>query len=139
MKKVYKSKIGLELVIPLIIVFGAILFLAVTEEPNFVGFGILLLVMIFVIHMFMTTNYTIDGGSLKIKCGFFFNETIDIKTIKKISETNNALSLPATSLDRIEINYGKFDSVIISPKLKKEFIDEIIAINSSVEVKFKKK
>lgn len=139
MKKVYKSKIGLELVIPLIIVFGAILFLAVTEEPNFVGFGILLLVMIFVIHMFMTTNYTIDGGSLKIKCGFFFNETIDIKTIKKISETNNALSSPATSLDRIEINYGKFDSVIISPKLKKEFIDEIIAINSSVEVKFKKK
>ena len=139
MKKVYKSKIGLELVIPLIIVFGAILFLAVTEEPNFVGFGILLLVMIFVIHMFMTTNYTIDGGNLKIKCGFFFNETIDIKTIKKISETNNALSSPATSLDRIEINYGKFDSVIISPKLKKEFIDEIIAINSSVEVKFKKK
>lgn len=139
MKKVYKSKIGLELVIPLIIVFGAILFLAVTEEPNFVGFGILLLVMIFVIHMFMTTNYTIDGDSLKIKCGFFFNETIDIKTIKKISETNNALSSPATSLDRIEINYGKFDSVIISPKLKKEFIDEIIAINSSVEVKFKKK
>ena len=94
-------------------------------------------VILFVIHMFMTTVYTIDGDKLTIKCGFLYNKNIDIKTIKMISETNNALSSPATSLDRLEINYGKFDSVIISPKLKSEFINEIMRLNPNVEVKYK--
>ena len=58
---------------------------------------------------------------------------------KKITETNNALSSPATSLDRLEITYGKFDSVIISPKQKQEFINDITTLNPNVEVKFKNK
>jgi hypothetical protein len=87
----------------------------------------------------MTTNYTIENGKLTIKCGFFYNKTIDINTIKKIAETNNPLSSPGTSLDRLEIVYGKFDSIIISPKKKKEFISDIEKLNPSVEVKLKKK
>ena len=139
MKKVYKSKIGLELVVPLILIFGTVLFLTVTEKPSWIGISILLLVIVFVVYLFKTTNYTVEGNSLTIKCGFLFNKTIDISSIKKISETNNPLSSPATSLDRLEINYGKFDAVIISPKLKKEFIDEITSLNPNVEVKYKKK
>jgi hypothetical protein len=89
--------------------------------------------------MFLTTKYTIESDELTIKCGFLFNKTIDIKTIKKTTETNNPLSSPATSLDRLEINYGKFDTVIISPKKKKEFIENITTLNPNVEVKFKNK
>src|SRR5690606_21134800 len=139
MKKVYNSKIGLELVIPLVLIFGTILFLTVNEKPSWVGIVILLLVILFVVHMFLTTNYTIESDELTIKCGFLFNKTIDIKTIKKITCTNNPLSSPATSLDRLEINYGKFDSVIISTKKKKEFIENITILNPNVEVNFKKK
>lgn len=139
MTKVYKSKIGFELVIPLILVFGTVLFLTVSEKPSWLGVVILLPVILFVVHMFMTTYYTINGENLIVKCGFLFNKTIDINTIKKISETNNPLSSPATSIDRLEITYGKYDSVIISPKQKKEFIDNIILINPNIEVKFKKK
>ncbi len=139
MTKVYKSKIGLELVIPLILVFGTVLFLTVSEKPSWLGVAIILPVILFVVHMFATTNYTINGNSLIVKCGFLFNKTIDINTIKKISETNNPLSSPATSIDRLEITYGKYDSVIISPKQKQDFINDIITLNSNIEVRFKKK
>ncbi len=139
MKKVYNSKIGLELVIPLVLIFGTVLFLTLNEEPIWIGILILLPTILFVVHMFLTTKYTIESDELTIKCGFLFNKTIDIKTIKKITETNNPLSSPATSLDRLEINYGKFDTVIISPKKKKEFIENITTLNPNVEVKFKNK
>jgi membrane protein YdbS with pleckstrin-like domain len=137
MKKVYNSKIGLELVIPLVLILGTVLFLTLNEEPSWIGILILLPTILFVVHMFLTTNYTIESDELTIKCGFLYNKTIDIKTIKKITETNNPLSSPATSLDRLEINYGKFDTVLISPKKKKEFIENITTLNPNIEVKLK--
>lgn len=135
MKKIYKSKIGLELAIPLVLVFGTVLTLTISQDPSWIGIVILLPVILFVVHMFMTTEYTIDNDKLKVKCGFLYNKTIDIKSIRKITETNNPLSSPATSLDRLEINYGKFDSVLISPKQKSEFINEIKRLNPDIEVK----
>ena len=139
MKKIFKSKIGLELVIPLILVFGTVFAVTISQEPSWIGIIILLPVILFVVHIFMTTEYTIENDKLIIKCGFLYNKIIDIKTIKKIKETNNPLSSPATSLDRLEINYGKFDSIIISPKLKSEFINDIKRVNPNVEIKYKKK
>lgn len=139
MKKKYNSKIGLELVIPILLILGTVLFISVKEEPIWLGFVILIPVIIFIVHMFMTTYYTIENGKLTIKCGFLFNKTINIQTIKKITETNNPISSPATSLDRLEIVYGKFDSVIISPKKKEEFIADIKSLNPNVEVKLKKR
>ncbi len=139
MTKVYKSKIGLEIVIPLILVFGIVLFLTVSGKPSWIGVTILLPVILFVVHLFATTYYSIIENSLIVKCGFLYNKTIDINTIKKISETNNPISSPATSIDRLDITYGKYDSIIISPKQKQDFIDDILALNPNIEVKFKKK
>ena len=137
MIKRYKSKIGLELVIPLTLIFGTTLFLQLIVEQNLLAIAIVVLIIILIVHMFVTTHYTINGDILEIKCGFTFKETVDIKTIKSISETNTILSAPATSIDRIEIQYGKFDSVVISPKQKLEFINDIVAINPPVVVHFK--
>ncbi|MEM8521853.1 PH domain-containing protein [Flavobacterium sp. PL12] len=137
MIKRYKSKIGLELVIPLTLIFGTTLFLQLIVEQNLLAIAIVVLIIILIVHMFVTTHYTINGDILEIKCGFTFKETVDIKTIKSISETNTILSAPATSIDRIEIQYGKFDSVVISPKQKLEFINDIVAINPAVVVHFK--
>ncbi len=139
MKKIYSSKIGLELVIPLVLIFGTVLVLSLSEKPSWIGIAILLPVILFVFHMFLTTNYTIASDKLIIKGGLLFNKTIDIKTIKKITETNNLSGSPATSLDRLEIKYGKFDSIVISPKHKTEFINDIKRLNPNIEVKFKKK
>ncbi|WP_316819185.1 PH domain-containing protein [Pedobacter nyackensis] len=134
---VYKSKVGNELVIPLTLVFVVTLFMAIFNEPHWPGLAILLPVILFIVHMFSTTYYTVDGDVLKVKCGFLYNAEIDIKTIKKISETNNPISSPALSLDRLDITYNKYDNVIISPKDKAEFISALTALNPNIEVKLK--
>lgn len=136
--KTHYSKIGMELVVPLVLIFGTVLVLIINEKPNWIAIAILLPVILFVVHMFLTTKYTIEGDKLVIKCGFLYHKTIDINTIRRIAETNNLLSSPATSLDRLEILYGKFDSVLISPRRKAEFINDIKRINPGIEVKLTK-
>lgn len=87
----------------------------------------------------MSINYKIEKENLNVKCTFLVNENIEINTIRKITETYNPLSSPAASIDRIEIFYNKFDSVLISPKKKKEFIEDILKINPNIEVIYRKK
>ncbi len=138
-KKTYKSKIGLELLLPVVLVLGTVLLLSLAEEPAWAGVAILMPVILFVMHLFLTTCYTIEGDQLLIKSGFLFRKTVPIPSIRKIRETNNPLSAPATSLDRLEIVFGKYESVLISPKQKLEFIQHIQTINPAVEVRMKRR
>jgi hypothetical protein len=73
-----------------------------------------------------------------VKSSALVNIKIDIGVIRKIKETNNPLSSPALSLDRLWIDYGKGAAVMISPKDKEGFIRHILQINPSVEVKYRK-
>lgn len=132
--KVYNSKIGLEIAAPLNIVLGSILILILYGEANWIAIIIIILIILFIFHMFMTTFYIINGDILTINCGILYNKSIEIKSIKRIIETNNPISSPALSLDRIQINYGQYNSVIISPKHKEEFINQITNLNSNIIV-----
>jgi hypothetical protein len=85
--------------------------------------------------MFFQTVYTVENRELKIKMGFFSFRSININEIKKISKTNSILSSPAASFDRIEIEYGEFGSVIISPKRKLSFSRELVQLNPKIENK----
>jgi hypothetical protein len=95
---------------------------------------LMILIVAFVAHLFATTKYTVDNTTLIVKSGFFVNIKVDVLSIKEIAETNTWLSAPATSLDRLEITYNKYDSVIISPRNKAEFIADMLAINSQIKV-----
>lgn len=55
-------------------------------------------------------------------------------SIRKIEETRNPISAPAPSLNRLEIFYNRFDSIVISPKDKPEFIANLIKLNPEIEV-----
>lgn len=79
--------------------------------------------------MFSKIKYVLDGTILKV----WWIE-IDILSIKRIYKTNNPLSSPALSLGRIAVVYNKYDEVLISPKLKKEFVDELLKINPNIVV-----
>jgi hypothetical protein len=134
----FKSKIDLWLVIFLGIALGLPFFRALYSQAW--GLAILMfLVNAFVWHVFSNTFYSIENENLIIKSGFLVNIEIDIRNIKEISESNNILSSPALSLDRIEIGYNKFDTILISPKDKTRFIETILKINPEVEIKYKKK
>ncbi|WP_289665850.1 PH domain-containing protein [Flavobacterium panacagri] len=133
----FKSKIDLWLALLLIVIFGLAL-MQFAYDKNWIGFSFIFCVSSFIVHMFATTFYTIERDKLRIKCGFLIDFSIEIKNVKKISETFNVLSSPALSLDRLEILYGKYDTILISPKDKKRFIAAIKRINSEVEIVLKK-
>lgn len=66
--------------------------------------------------------------------------------MKKISKSSSIISSPAASFDRIEITYGKFDELIISPKHKLKFAADLQKINPNLintlkakDLSFKKK
>lgn len=129
----YKSKVGLEIVIPISVIVGGTGIL-MAYEKIWLGFAIILLVAVFIIHMFAKTYYQIDDRTLKIKCGFFYAQSININTIKEIKETNTPISSPATSLDRIIVRYNKFDNIIISPVDKESFINHLATINPNIKL-----
>ncbi len=97
------------------------------------------LVTLLVGHLFFTTYYIVEKNTLTVKSSVLINIKIDIATIRKITETNNPLSSPALSLDRLWIDYGKNGAVMISPEDKEGFIRQIMQINPSVEIKYRKK
>ncbi len=137
MKKVFKSGISVWLLSILLIVFSAITLLLILEHAPWYALLIIFLVVVFILQLFINTYYVIDGTLLKIRSGFLYSIDININTIKKMEESNSPLSSPAASFDRLEIIYNKFDSVLISPKEKKAFIDEMLRINPSIEVKYR--
>jgi hypothetical protein len=134
----YKSKLCLELIIPISSIFGYALFELIAEK-SWLGVLIMLLTISFILYTFLSINYKIEKENLNVKCTFVINENIEIKSIRKITETYNPLSSPAASIDRIEIFYNKFDSILISPKNKKDFIQDILKINPNIEVIYRKK
>lgn len=136
--KNYKSKLGLELIIPISLILGYALFELITEK-SWLGIFMMFLTISFISYIFLSINYKIEKENLNVKCTFIINENIEIKSIRKITETYNPLSSPAASIDRIEIFYNKFDSILISPKNKKDFIQNILNINPNIEVIYRKK
>ena len=140
MKQVFRSKVGLELLAPLVIIMTTVVVLLMMAGAY--SWSILIipvLTTVFIAHMFLTTYYTVEGDVLQVRCGFLMNMKISIATITRIKETSDPTSAPATSLDRLRIEYGKGKTVLISPKEKQAFIDCILSLNDEVEVKYKKR
>jgi len=88
-----------------------------------------------ILHMLYNTKYVIQGNQLKVFSGFIRFKPIDIQSIKKIEKTSNIISAPAASLDRIEVTYGRFDSLIISPRDKAGFAQALVEINPDITIK----
>lgn len=132
----YPSKISYGLVLFILtVLIGA--YIPMISSRIWSGLIINSLVLIFITHLFLNTFYIIDGESLIVKSSFLINKKIPIHTILTISETNNPISAPATSLDRLEIVYDHNMSIFISPKDKSGFIDHITRINPKIEVRYK--
>lgn len=135
-RKIYKSKIGFELAIPLAVILGVTLFLMLMHPVSWIGVFILVLIILFILHLFLTTYYTIDGPELFIRCGMLYHIKIPIPSIKKIEKTNSLPSAPATSIDRIAIYYDTNKMIVISPKDKQAFAADLKLLNPLIEINF---
>lgn len=135
--KRYKSKYDWWLV-AILVMSVAIIIWAV-----FYGFSwVLIICMIpsfaalwLVADCFFNAYYEIDGSILRIKFGALINTKIDIMTIKSILPRKTMLSSPAWSMDRLEIKYGKYGSIVISPSDKIGFLQDCLNLNPSIITK----
>src|SRR5690606_28845515 len=135
MRKMYKSKMSKGLIIILMLLFVFIGYQMIIEPMSF---WIILICLIFCMVFFyniFSLRYTIENKKLIVTTKVFYHKSIDIKSIRKIEETNTIISAPVNSFDRLEIIYNKFDSLIVSPKNKQQFIEDILAIHPEIEVK----
>lgn len=130
---IYRSKPGIQFILPVVIILAGFGFIVIYNKVWF-GLAIILILTALIIHMVLTTYYQIEDRVLKIKSGFLLNKTVAIGSIRKIMETKSPLSSAATSPDRLEIMYNKNDSIIISPKDRAGFINELKTINPGIEV-----
>lgn len=130
MEQIYTSKIDTWLALVLISAMMACLVAVVVPLrlgqtaaaaialPGFiVGAGLPLWLM-------MSTSYTLSDTTLFIKSGPF-KWTVPVEDISRVTPTSDPLSSPALSLDRLRIEYGPNKSVMISPKLKNEFLQDL--------------
>jgi len=79
---------------------------------------------LFVVWLFRSTDYTITASDLMVRSGPF-RWNVPLTDIHGIRPTRSFLSAPALSLDRIEVLYGKYGSVIISPEDRRGFLLEL--------------
>ena len=137
-EKVYKSKFGWGIFLFMAALFLIISWINYAPEQGLIGGAFLFVVSIVTLGLFaimsLSTKYTILATELHIKCLPFYNKRIAVDRIKKVKLSRNLISSPAPSLDRIEIFYDKFDSVVISPKDKIQFMEDLKLINPSIEL-----
>jgi hypothetical protein len=137
MTKKYPSKVSYGLLIFIFLVFYGPLIPDLINgdlSGKMIGLiGFISLIFAFVLHFFFGTYYIIENNKLKIKCGIFSYKPIEIDKIKEVSKTKNIISSPAPSFDRIEIKYGKFDEIIISPKDKLNFVNDLAIMNPNIK------
>lgn len=136
--KEFKSKVGYGILVPVLLLLAGFMLLPIIMEApieeTLTMVAIILPAMAFILHIFFKTTYRInDKNELLINCGFFYNSMVEISKIKSINRTRNPISAPAASMDRIALKYGKWDTVIISPKDKTGFVQELLKINPNIK------
>lgn len=85
------------------------------------GTALMTVCALFIGWIWLGTGYTFTYTGLEVKCGPF-KRIIPFEDINLIQHTRDASSGPALSLDRLEIQYARNKSVLISPSDKNLFL-----------------
>ena len=76
------------------------------------------------IWLALSTHYTLTDQALVVRSGPA-RWCIPLAEIKSIRPTRDPVSSPALSIDRLEIQYGAYKSLMISPREQAEFLREL--------------
>ena len=134
MKQVFKSAISWRLFAPILVFLFVLPFLTWRSTTEFIiCAAVSLLTVACILYLMRTTYYTLTPTQLEIRCGFWRTQ-VAIDQITKVTPTRNPLSAPAFSLDRLEIKYGKYDYVLISPADKTDFLLRLSQLNPAIQL-----
>ncbi len=136
--KEFKAKVSYGILIPaLAVLAGSVIWPILEGAPStaiITMCAIILPTALFVLHLFFNTTYRIsEDNRLQVRCGFVFREAIDIMKVTSVEKTKTPVASPAPSMDRIELRYGKYGSLIISPRDKKGLVRELLRINPDIQ------
>jgi|SRR5690625_432257 len=136
-----KKSISLGIIIwGSIVLFGLIYIFG--EEPfgfqtrtykSIIGLILYLIVVYLFLWLWFRTGYKITAGYIKIKSGPL-KYTVKIDDIRKLKLTKSFLAAPALSMDRIEIHYNKYNTVMVSAENKEDFIKQISTKNPTISI-----
>ncbi|MBJ8054785.1 PH domain-containing protein [Bacillus cereus] len=115
------------------IVLGACLAPIFAGREYFLLFFTIPLAILFSWSWF-STKYIVKEEIIMITSGPV-KKRIFIRDIKRISNTKNPIAAYALSFDRLEIVYGSYETEIISPKNKEQFINLVKSKNPHIEMK----
>lgn len=132
MPTVYRSKVDIWLFVVLAFAALAALYSAAQTMAAGTTGSILVAVLVAVVGvglplwLLLSTRYTLQATHLLAQSGPF-KWVVPLADIKSITPSNNPLSSPALSLDRLRIDYGKGRMLLISPRDKEQFLSDIEA------------
>jgi hypothetical protein len=81
--------------------------------------------VLLVAWMFFDTGYDVTLTGLRVRCGPI-RRAVPLDKISRICATRSIMSAPALSLDRLEVSYNRFDTVVISPADKRGFLAAVV-------------
>ncbi|TGD79608.1 PH domain-containing protein [Hymenobacter wooponensis] len=120
MNQVFTSKISWGIFAPLLSGLGFFLLLSFVQQ-RWGASLVVLAIAAFLVYLLVPTRYTLTSQELVIISGPI-HKRVPLTSITSIRPTRNPISSPALSLDRLEVRYGKFDLVLISPADKAGFL-----------------
>ena len=92
-----------------------------------------LLIIAFFIWLWFGSGYKIENGTIKIEHGPI-KDTIKIQDIKRISKKKSFLAAASLAIDRLELRYGRYGSVFVSPKKEYEFIRLLLSKSPEIQM-----
>ena len=128
---VYKSKIDLWLGLLLFIVMPCIAiiipgyeFFSGDQVAGYIGLGAAVFYGALLFGLVLPTQYEITEDTLIVRHGLV-RHTILLEDIQGVMPSRNLLSSPALSLDRLHVDRGTRLPLLISPKDKEGFLEDL--------------
>jgi membrane protein YdbS with pleckstrin-like domain len=118
--------LGVLLVISAAVSVAGVVIVGIEASPMLAVFlsPVMLLGAALPLWLLRATRYTIDSSDLHIRCGPFAWR-VPFHEIRSITPTRSPLSSPALSLDRLRIDFGRAGSIMVSPRDKERFLEEV--------------
>ena len=128
----YPSKVDwwLAPLLALPVLSSVVVLAAAAYSGRWDAFGIGIVVALFVAALYVgllfPIRYGLASDRLTVRFGLC-RQHIELAKIQQVTPTNNPLSSPALSLDRLRIQFGPgmLDAVMISPARRDQFLDEL--------------
>ena len=131
---VYRSKVDRGLAVLLLLIGGLpvlVLTIAAARDPVFrheTRWVLLILAVTFgfVLWLFLSTTYELGDRDLVVRAGPF-RWRVPLDSLESARPARNPLSSPALSLDRLELRYGAGKWLLISPRDRDRFLQDLAA------------